>query len=47
MSKINFDACSSRKKLVVIPGAGHGLSYPVAPAEYLREVINFFINELP
>lgn len=42
MSKIVFDACNSRKKLIYIPGAGHGLSYPVAPDRYINEIKNFF-----
>jgi len=42
MSRINYEACSSRKKLVLIPGAGHGLSYPVAPERYLQEMEDFF-----
>ena len=42
MSQKNFDACSSRKKLVLIPGAGHGLSFPVAPEQYLEEMREFF-----
>lgn len=42
MSRINYDACRTRKKLVLIPGAGHGLSYPVAPREYVEEVSSFF-----
>ena len=42
MSRINYDACRTRKKLVLIPGAGHGLSYPVLPQEYLQEVSAFF-----
>lgn len=42
MSRINYDACASRKALVVIPGAGHGLSYPVAPALYLDSLRDFF-----
>ena len=42
MSRINFDACPTEKKLILIPGAGHGLSYPVAPEEYVREVSAFF-----
>lgn len=42
MSKINYDACSGRKKLVFIPGAGHGLSYPVAPDYYIGEMEEFF-----
>ena len=42
MSVKNFEACSSRKKLVLIPGAGHGLSYPVAPELYLDSLREFF-----
>ena len=42
MSKVNYDACASRKKLVVIPGAGHGLCYPVGKELYLKEVRAFF-----
>ena len=42
MSKINYDSCASKKKLILIPGAGHGLSYPVAPERYVREMNDFF-----
>lgn len=42
MSRINYNACASKKKLVTIPGAGHGLCYPVAPKLYLQEVRSFF-----
>jgi len=42
MSQINFDACMVRKKLVLIPGAGHGLSFPVAPDLYVKEMDDFF-----
>ena len=42
MSLENYEACASRKKLVTIPGAGHGLSYPVAPERYLAELADFF-----
>ena len=42
MSRINFDACASRKALVTIPGAGHGLSYAVDPAGYLAALREFF-----
>jgi fermentation-respiration switch protein FrsA (DUF1100 family) len=45
MSRINYDACPSRKKLVLIPGAGHGLSFPVAPDLYVQEMRDFFHNE--
>jgi len=42
MSRINYEACVSRKKLVIIPGADHGLSYPVAPECYLKALWDFF-----
>ena len=42
MSKINYEACTSRKKLVLIPGAGHGLSFPVDQQGYLAEMEEFF-----
>ena len=42
MSRVNFVACASRKRLVTIPGAGHGLSYPVDQERYLRELRDFF-----
>jgi fermentation-respiration switch protein FrsA (DUF1100 family) len=42
MSKDLFDACASRKQLVTVPGAGHGLSYPVAPEHYLDTLREFF-----
>lgn len=42
MSRENFEACAARKKLVTIPGAGHGLSYAVQPQRYLQELRDFF-----
>jgi len=42
MSEINYAACTSRKKLVMIPGAGHGLSFPVDPDRYICEMDSFF-----
>lgn len=42
MSKENFAACASPKKLVTVPGAGHGLSYPVDQKNYLKEMAEFF-----
>ena len=46
MSRVNFEVCASRKRLVLIPGAGHGLSYPVGPDMYLTELQAFFGPEL-
>ena len=42
MSRRNFEACTSRKRLVTIPRAGHGLCYLVDPERYLKELDNFF-----
>lgn len=42
MSKINYDACPTHKKLVIIPGAGHGLCYPVDPEGYVSQLKEFF-----
>lgn len=42
MSRKNFEVCSARKKLVTIPGAGHGLAYAVEPERYLKELYDFF-----
>lgn len=42
MSKENYAACASRKALVIIPEAGHGLCYPVDPQGYLKELREFF-----
>jgi len=42
MSQMNFDACRSKKRLIYIPGAGHGLAFPVAPDRYLSEMMDFF-----
>ena len=46
MSKENFDACTSRKMLITIPDAGHGLCYPVDPKGYLQALRDFFGPEL-
>ena len=43
MSQSCYDACIAEKKqLVIIPGAGHGLAYPVEPTLYLSQVGTFF-----
>ena len=42
MSQKNFDACPTFKKLVIIPGAGHGLCYPVDPVGYVAQLKEFF-----
>lgn len=42
MSLENYEACASRKKLVTVPGAGHGLSYLMDRQGYLEEMNAFF-----
>lgn len=42
MSQRCYDACSSRKQIVLVPGAGHGLSYPMDVEGYLKEARAFF-----
>ena len=42
MSEENFAACPSRKHLVTIPGAGHGLAYAIEPDRYVEELYDFF-----
>ena len=42
MSRVNFEACGGRKRLVTIPGAGHGLAYAVEPDRYVEELYDFF-----
>ena len=45
MSRINYDACPSRKMLVTVPGAGHGLAYPIDPEKYFFALREFFGND--
>lgn len=42
MSRTCYEACASRKKLVIIPGAEHGLSYPADPEGYISALKEFF-----
>ena len=45
MSKKLFDVTKSKKKLVTIKNAPHGVSYLVDPDYYVEELNKFFINE--
>ncbi len=48
MSRKNYDACTSPKCLLTVPGAGHGLSYGVEPERYLEVVADFYTkNGIP
>lgn len=42
MSRALYEACASRKRLVTVPGAGHGLSFPVDQEYYLQTLREFF-----
>ncbi len=42
MSRRCFDVCTSPKEFLVIPGAGHGLAYPVDPDGYAQAAKAFF-----
>lgn len=41
MSKVNHEACGSKKKIVTVPGAGHALSYLVDMDAYAAAVDEF------
>lgn len=45
MSRRNFEACNTRKTLITVPGAGHGLSYFLQPERYLQALREFFPKE--
>jgi len=45
MSEENYNACTSKKKLLIIKGASHGLAYYTSPDEYENAIRLFF--ELP
>ncbi len=42
MSQKNYEVCSSKKWLVTIPGAGHGLAYVVDEEKYLTALKEFY-----
>ena len=42
MSEQNYAATTSKKAIMTVDGAGHGLSYPSHPQEYLAAVDEFF-----
>ena len=45
MSRINYNACNCKKQLVTIPGAGHGLAYPIDSQKYITSLREFFGEE--
>ncbi len=43
MSRINYDACGcENKRLIIVPGAGHGLSFPLDQDGYIAQMKQFF-----
>ena len=42
MTYENYKACASPKRLLVVPGAGHGMSYVVDQALYEQTVLQFW-----
>ena len=42
MSRQMYEACPTRKALVTVPGAGHGLAYPAHRDMYLQVLADFF-----
>lgn len=42
MSRDCYEACAAPKRLVSVPGAGHGLAYIVDPEAYLQALREFF-----
>ncbi len=42
MSHANYEKCKSVKKIITVPGAGHGLSYIIDPQKYLEALKEFF-----
>ncbi len=45
MSERMYEACAARKKLVTVPGAGHGLACLVDPEGYYQALREFFAEE--
>lgn len=46
MSRENYEACTARKFLATYPGAGHVLCYPADPERYIKELTDFFGEEM-
>ena len=43
MSRKLYDLCPTKKAIMTVPGAGHGLSYALQPKEY-RKFLNDFLG---
>lgn len=42
MSIENYNACTSKKQLLLVKGAAHGLAFPISPDEYINTLSEFF-----
>lgn len=42
MSKLLYENCPTKKLFVSVPGAGHGLGYPMNPEGYIEQVHKFW-----
>ena len=42
MSRLNFEACPTKKLLHTVKGADHGLAFPVDPDGYIKNLNGFF-----
>ena len=42
MTYENYKACASPKKLLIVPGADHGMSYYAAKDEYEKAALEFW-----
>ena len=46
MTEEGYAACTSPKKMLLVEGAGHGVSFVVAKEEYLKHIQEFLRNTL-
>ncbi len=46
MTQEGFDACSNEKELLLVEGAGHGVSFLVAKETYIKTVLSFLEKHL-
>ncbi|MBQ8831120.1 MAG: alpha/beta hydrolase [Oscillospiraceae bacterium] len=44
MTYENYKACASEKRLFIVPGASHGMSYMTDTAGYQREILEFWAD---
>lgn len=42
MTYENYKACAAEKRLLIVPGAGHGMSYILDKEEYEKTVLEFW-----